>query len=47
MEKLCRKCVPNASPRSLFYFGKQPKEAVACNKFFLKQDILKGDYQKT
>ena len=32
MEKSCRKSAPNASPRPLFYFGKQPK------------DILKGNY---
>ena len=46
MEKSCRKCAPKASPRPLFYFGKQPKTAIACKKFFQKQDILKGDYQK-
>ena len=47
MEKPCRKYAPKASPRPLFYFGKQPKTAIACKKFFQKQDILKGDYQKT
>ena len=47
MEKSCRKCAPKASPRPLFYFGKQPKTAIACKKFFQKQDILKGDYQKS
>ena len=36
MEKSCRKCAPKASPRSLFYFGKQPKTAIACKKFFLR-----------
>ena len=46
MEKSCRKCAPKASPRPLFYFGKQPKTATACKKFFWKQDILKEDYQK-
>ena len=46
MEKTCRKCTPKASPRPLFYFGKQPKTAIACKKFFSKQDILKEDYQK-
>ena len=46
MEKSCRKYAPNASPRPLFYFGKQPKTAIACKKFFLKWDILKGDHQK-
>ena len=29
-----------------FYFGKQPKTAIACKKFFQKQDVLKGDDQK-
>ena len=33
MEKSCRKCAPKASPRPLFYFGKQPKTATACKKF--------------
>ena len=37
MEKSCRKCVPKASPRSLFDFGKQPKTAIACKKLFLKK----------
>ena len=46
MEKSCRKCAPKASPRPLFYFGKQPKTAIACKKFFWKQGILKGGYQK-
>ena len=46
MKKSYRKCAPKASPRPLFYFGKQPKTAIACKKFFWKQDILKGDYQK-
>ena len=43
MEKSCSKYAPNASPRPLFYFGKQPKTAIACKTFF---DILKGNYQK-
>ena len=34
MEKSCRKCTPKASPRPLFYFGKQPKTAIACKKLF-------------
>ena len=34
MEKSCRKCAPKASPRLLFYFGKQLKKAIVCNKFF-------------
>ena len=37
MEKSCRKCVPKASPRSLFDFGKQPRTAIACKKLFLKK----------
>ena len=36
MEKLYRKCVSKASPRPLFNFGKQPKTAIACKKFFQK-----------
>ena len=36
MEKACRKQAPKASPRPLFYFGKQPKTAIACKKFFEK-----------
>ena len=46
MEKPCRKFSPKASPRPLFYFGKQPKAAITCKKSIWKQDILKGDYQK-
>ena len=46
MEKSCRKCAPKATPRPLFYFGKQPKTAIVCKKFFQKLDILKEDYQK-
>ena len=38
MEKPPRICAPNASPRPLFYFGKQSKTPL--------HDILKGDYQK-
>ena len=34
MEKSCRKYAPKASPRSFFYFGKQPETAIACKKFF-------------
>ena len=45
MEKSCKKRAPKASPRLLFYFGKQPRTAIACKIFFLKQDIQKGDYQ--
>ena len=36
MEKSCRKYVPKASPRPLFYFGKLPKIAIVCKKFFQK-----------
>ena len=32
--KIIRKCAPKASPEPLFYFGKQPKTAIACKKFF-------------
>ena len=34
MDKSLRICAPKASPRPLFYFGKQPETAIACNKFF-------------
>ena len=34
MEKSCRKWVPKASPRPLFNSAKQPKTAIARNKFF-------------
>ena len=34
MEKSCRKSAQNASPRPLFYFGKQPKTAIAGKKLF-------------
>ena len=34
MDKSFRKCAPKASPRPLFYFGKQPETAIARNKFF-------------
>ena len=46
MEKSCRRCAPKASPRTLFNFGKQPKTAIACKKFFQKLDILKEHYQR-
>ena len=36
MEKSYRKYTPKTSSRLLFYFGKQPKTAIACKKFFLK-----------
>ena len=36
MEKSCRKCVPKASPRSLFNFAKQTKTTIVCKEFFLK-----------
>ena len=38
-------CTKSLSQTS-FYFGKQPKTAIACKKFFQKQDVLKGDDQK-
>ena len=34
MEKPCRKCASKASYRPPFYFGKQPKTAIACKEFF-------------
>ena len=46
MEKSCRHYAPKASPRPLFYFGKQPKTAIDGKKFFFKKDILKEDHQK-
>ena len=42
MEKSCRKCARIASPRPLINFGKSPKTAIACDKFY----ILKEGYQK-
>ena len=46
IEKSCRKYAAKASPRPLYNFGKQPKTAIACKKFFEKQNISKEDYQK-
>ena len=43
MEKSCKKCAPNAIPRPIFYFGKQPTEPLHARNSF-KKDILKGDY---
>ena len=34
MDKSFRKWTPKASPKLLFYFGKQPEAAIARNKFF-------------
>ena len=34
MDKSCRTCARKASPRSLFYFDKQPKTVITCKKFF-------------
>ena len=34
MQKSCRKCGQKASPRPLFYPGKQPKTVIACEKLF-------------
>ena len=43
MERSCRKCALKASPRLLFYIGKQPKTAIACmQEIFLKIRYLKG-----
>ena len=46
IEKSRRKCAAKASPRPLYNFGNKPKTAIACKKFFKKQDILKEDCQK-
>ena len=46
MEKWCWKCASKASPRPLFYFGKQPKKAISCKKFFLRIRYFERDYQK-
>ena len=42
MEKSYRKCPPKAIPRPRFYYGKQPKTAIACKKYFQNIYILKG-----
>ena len=42
MKKSCRKSVPKASPRPPFYFGKQPKRAIAYKKFFKNKIFRKG-----
>ena len=42
MKKSCRKCASKASPRSLFYFGKQPKTVIACKKFFKNRYSERG-----
>ena len=42
MKKSCRKCASKASPRSLFYFGKQPKTAIGCKKFFQNRYSERG-----
>ena len=47
MEKSCRKYAPKASPRSFFYFGKQPKTAIACKKFYLKIRYFERGLSKT
>ena len=36
VEKSYRKCWSKASPRPLFYLGKQPNTAFACKKIYLK-----------
>ena len=36
MEKSGKKFAPKASLRLIFYFGKQPKTAIAFKKLFLK-----------
>ena len=34
MENPCRKYAAKARPRPLYKFGKYPKTAIACKKFF-------------
>ena len=46
MEKASRKWAPKASPRPIFYFGKQHKTAIACKNFFKKWGILKKPLKK-
>ena len=46
IEKSCQKCLPKASPRSLFNFGKQSKTAITYKKFFWKWNVLKENPQK-
>ena len=46
MEKSYRKCAPKASPRLLFYFGKQPKTAIPCKKSLLQVRYFERGYQK-
>ena len=46
MQKIWRTQAPGASSRPLFNFGKAAIMASAFNIFFVKQDILKEDYQK-
>ena len=44
--KIIREMCTKSLSQTPFYFGKQPKTAIACKKFFQKQDVLKGDDQK-
>ena len=46
MEKSCRKCAPKASPRTLFYFGKQPKTAIAWRKIRYFERGLSKTFKK-
>ena len=47
MEKLYRKSAPKASPRLLFYFGKQPKTAIICKKLFYFERGLSKTFLKS
>ena len=47
MEESCRKFALKASPRPLFYFGKQPKSAIAYKKFFLRIRCFERGLSKT
>ena len=46
MKKSYRKCAPKTSPRPPFYYGKQPKTAIACKKDFQYIYFLKGESSK-
>ena len=47
MKKSCRKCAPKASPRPLFYYGKQPKIVMVCIKIILKIRYFERGLSKT
>ena len=47
MEKSCRTFAPKASPRPLFYLGKESKKAIAWKKLFIKIRYLGRELSKT